>query len=111
MSLEKATICGVICVMSLASCQSGDHQHNSQRSTEALSYEGVGVVKAITPSKTFVNIDHEEIEGFMEAMEMFFPVKDTTLLETVQISDSVRFSLEVTEGNYVIVDVTPLNEP
>ena len=35
-------------------------------------YEAIGVVNAISASKAHINIDHEEIEGFMDAMQMFF---------------------------------------
>jgi len=58
-------------------------------------YEAVGVVKAITPSRTFMNIDHEAIPGFMDAMAMMFAVKDSSVLEGVVVGDSIRFVLEV----------------
>ena len=62
---------------------------------EVQTYEGRGLVQTITPSKSFVNIDHEEIPGFMDAMAMMFAVKDSTVLEGVAVGDSVSFVLEV----------------
>lgn len=61
-------------------------------------YDAVGVVKTITPSKNFVNIDHEDISGFMDAMAMFFPVSDTSILQNIAVNDSVVFTIEIIEG-------------
>jgi Cu/Ag efflux protein CusF len=61
-----------------------------------------GVVQTITPSKSYVNIAHEAIPDYMDAMSMFFEVRDSTVLEGIAVSDSVMFTLEL-EGNYATV--------
>ena len=72
-------------------------------------YQGVGVVKAIPESNMHVNIDHEAIEGFMDAMQMFFPVADSNVLSGIQVSDSIRFMVVVENGNYVISSIDRMN--
>ena len=72
----------------------------------ADSYEVNGVVTEIAPSRLYVSIDHEAIPGYMDAMEMFFPVSDSLLLDEVSVSDSVHFKLEVQNGNYAITAMT-----
>ena len=59
-------------------------------------HEAVGVLKAFLPDGEHIRIDHEEIPGFMEAMTMSFAVEDTTLLQGIQVEDSIRFTLSVT---------------
>ncbi len=59
-------------------------------------HEAVGVLKAFLPDGEHIRVDHEEIPGFMEAMTMSFAVEDTTLLQGIQVEDSIRFTLTVT---------------
>ena len=69
------------------------------------SYEGVGLVKNITETRTFVNVDHEAIPGFMDAMVMFFPVVDSTVLENVAVDDSIKFVVDVAGIKYAISSI------
>ena len=90
---------GVI-VLILAGCGSDQSDHAAHGDAVALqSYEAVGVVKTITPTKNYINIDHEAIPGFMDAMAMFFAVSDTSILRNVAVDDSIRFTVEVKNGN------------
>ena len=56
-------------------------------------YDGVGVVVSFMAQKSFVNINHETIPGFMDAMTMPFPLPDSTLVEGIQIGDSISFRI------------------
>lgn len=69
------------------------------------SFEARGVVKVITESGSYVNIDHEDIPGYMDAMAMFFAVRDTTILDGVAVNDSVRFTIDVKEMEPAIVRI------
>ena len=89
----------------ISSCSGGDEGASSQ---SVQSYAGTGVVKAITDSKAHVNIDHEAIDGFMDAMQMFFPVLDSTVLNGVEVSDSIAFEIVVESGNYAISSIEVL---
>ena len=61
-------------------------------------YEAVGVVVSFMGVKKFVNVDHETIPGFMNAMTMPFEVKDSTLLRGIQEGDSITFTFTVADG-------------
>ena len=68
-------------------------------------FEARGVVKVITESRSYVNIDHEDIPGYMDAMAMFFTVRDSTVLDGISVNDSVRFTIEVGEMEPAIVGI------
>ncbi len=73
-------------------------------------HQAIGVIMTITPTKNYVNIDHEKIPDFMEAMAMFFPVPDTSILRDVAVGDSVAFTLEVRNGKMGIVEIQVLDK-
>ena len=58
------------------------------------SVEGVGVVIATIPRSNRLIIDHEEIRGFMAAMEMSYPVVDPGLLDGVEAGDRIGFTID-----------------
>jgi Cu/Ag efflux protein CusF len=64
----------------------------------AAVYQGRGVVKALNREQGTVRINHEKIEGYMEAMTMDYRVKDASLLDSVNVGDDVDFTLEDTAG-------------
>ncbi len=71
-------------------------------------YEGVGVVIAVLRRSRSLVVDHEEIEGFMAAMEMSYMVTPATLLHGVQPGDRVRFAIDADKR--MIIDLAPLAE-
>lgn len=60
-------------------------------------FTGTGIVRNITPSRTFIIIEHREIEGFMGAMTMPFEIHDQSLLESIEIGNKVEFTLSVSD--------------
>lgn len=80
----------------------------STQPVSVQTYQSRGVVKSIVPSKTFVNVDHEEIPGYMDAMTMFFAVADTMELQDVLVSDSISFTLVVERDRTYLTDVDVL---
>ena len=71
------------------------HQNNAET---AQHYDGIGVVVSFMADKKFVNINHETIPDFMDAMTMPFEVKDPTLLEGIQEGDSIAFRFTAADG-------------
>ncbi len=66
-------------------------------------YPGEGVVKAINPKGPAIEIDHGEIKGLMEAMQMEFPVTDANLLNGLAVNDRIDFTIEdATDGMKVV---------
>ncbi len=65
-------------------------------------HTGLGRVRSVNPSKTFIVIKHARIDSFMSAMTMPFPIDDSTVVAGVQSGDSIAFGLAV-QGNRIHV--------
>ncbi len=62
-------------------------------------FEVKGQIRSVETDGTTVHIAHEEIPGFMPAMEMPFTVKDASLLKGLAPGDRVTFTLIVTKDD------------
>src|SRR5690242_7077638 len=76
-------------------------------------YQGEGMVKALHPNAPSIELHHGDIDGFMPAMQMEFPVTDPKLLNGLAINDRIDFTVENDpEGVKVVaikkIEVTPL---
>jgi len=61
-----------------------------------------GEVLAIKPDKSEVQVKHDEVRGFMEAMTMWFNIKDPRLLDGIAPGDLVSATLVITsEDSYL----------
>ena len=66
-------------------------------------YNAEGVVKSINLKAPAVEIDHGEIKGLMDAMQMEFPVTDANLLNGLAVNDRIEFTVEnATDGMKVV---------
>ncbi|MEM8485417.1 MAG: copper-binding protein [Bacteroidota bacterium] len=74
-----------------------------EATVQPQTFEARGIVKVITDSKSYVNIDHEDIPGYMDAMAMFFAVKDSTVLNGIAVGDSVQFTIAIDDMEPAIV--------
>jgi Cu/Ag efflux protein CusF len=54
-------------------------------------YPGKGVITIINVKESWVEINHEDIEGLMPAMQMEWWVKDRALLRNAKVGDKVEF--------------------
>jgi Cu/Ag efflux protein CusF len=68
-------------------------------------FHGVGVVTAIDPETGALTIDHDEIKGFMAAMEMMYRVDPSTLGAGLRVGDRVGFDIDATRETIVGVKV------
>lgn len=73
-------------------------------------FELKGLVMALEPSRNRVIIAHEEIPHFMKAMTMSFTVKDTSLLQGIEVGDSVRGVLAVRRPDVWLDSLTIVEE-
>lgn len=62
--------------------------------TKAKIYRAVGVVEKVNLKTGRVKINHENIEGLMEAMTMDFEVRRKSMLKRLKAGDKVRFEIE-----------------
>ena len=65
-------------------------------------YEAVGVVYEVEQEEDSIIISHEDIPGLMAAMTMRFAVEDKSELEGIAAQDSIKFTVFVGEGDYVV---------
>jgi Cu/Ag efflux protein CusF len=69
-------------------------------------FHGVGVVTAVDPQTGALTLDHDEIKGFMGAMEMMYRVDPGTLSAGIHVGDRIGFDVDA--GRETIVSVKRL---
>ncbi|MGO9432180.1 copper-binding protein [Rhodoblastus sp.] len=69
-------------------------------------FHGVGKVVNVDAASGFVTIDHEDIPGLMDAMEMQFQAMPAKILEEVKVGDTVAFALD--GKNWTILEIQKL---
>jgi mono/diheme cytochrome c family protein len=80
------------------------------KAAEAQTYRSIGVVRNIDLDSGKITIDHEEIPGYMAAMEMTEVVSDPKMLETLKIGDKIEFELLRTGAVLVITDLNKIGD-
>ena len=66
-------------------------------------FQGHGIVKAISPGTGALTLSHDDIKGFMPAMEMMYRVRTPELSKDLHPGDVIDFKIDA--AKYVIVDV------
>ena len=64
----------------------------------------MGEVKAVAPGTGALTIAHDDIEGFMPAMEMMYKVKDRDLSRDLRPGDAIDFKIDA--SSYTVIQVT-----
>ena len=77
---------------------------------ETQTYKSVGVVKNMDADAGKITVDHEEIPGYMAAMEMTEAVSDAKMLENVKIGDRIEFELQRTGSTLLITKLNKIGE-
>lgn len=70
-----------------------------------MTYEATGTPRKIDMARGEITIEHEKIEGFMEAMTMPFKVADPAMLKQVTVGKPVRFTLRVAGWEMTITKI------
>ncbi|HQU81604.1 MAG TPA: copper-binding protein [Pyrinomonadaceae bacterium] len=78
--------------------------------TEVQTYKSKGVIKKIDAEIGKLTVDHEDIPGYMSAMEMTEAAKDKALLDNVKVGDKVDFEIERTGSKIVFTKLTKTGE-
>ena len=68
--------------------------------------QGVGVVIAALPRLGRLIVRHEEIKGFMAAMEMSYPVTSPTMLSGLSPGDKIGFTIDPDKSTITAIEVT-----
>jgi protein SCO1/2 len=68
-------------------------QVSAPSSSEPRRYELKGKLVKVEPANKRLEVAHEKIEGFMDAMTMPFAVKDEAILKQLQVGDHITATL------------------
>ena len=72
-------------------------------------FHGVGTVTAIEPGSGVLTVDHGDIPGLMDAMEMAYKVRPATLGDGLKKGDRIAFGVE--GATYTIVEIQKVGAP
>lgn len=73
-------------------------------------YQSKGVVKKVDLETGKLTVDHEDILGYMSAMEMTEPVKDKAMLNGIKAGDKIDFEIERIGSNVTFTKLTKTGE-
>jgi protein SCO1/2 len=89
----------------LAACKPDSNTPPPPAAIQPQTYAARGVVQLVAPGQQHATIKHEAIPGYMGAMTMEFPARDTNVLKGISAGDEITFTLAVTETNDWIENV------
>lgn len=72
-------------------------------------YETRGVVRGFSPDQSTIEIQHENIPGFMPSMTMPFSPRNEKEIADLKIGDSISFRMTVTEKDFWIDNVRKIS--
>jgi protein SCO1/2 len=72
-------------------------------------YEARGIIRGISPDRKTVDVEHEDIRGFMPSMTMPFSVHDPKQIAGLRIGDAISFRLSVTDQDSWIDQVKKIS--
>jgi Cu/Ag efflux protein CusF len=79
-----------------------------QRPAATRVFDVKGEVIAVDSASKTLELNQEEIPGYMEAMIMKYPVVDAGLLEGLKAGDSVQIKLQVGSRSFAITSLKRL---
>ena len=79
--------------------EAGCSRSSEPPKTATRSYEARGVIRGFGPDNRSIDIEHEDIRGFMPSMTMPFAVRDPKQISGMQIGDAISFRLTVTDND------------
>ena len=74
----------------------------------AVEHDVNAVVAGVHQDQQVIELAHEEIPGYMPAMQMPFPVERPELLEGLRMGDQVRFHLTLRNGSALVTGIDRL---
>jgi Cu/Ag efflux protein CusF len=98
-------------VMLFAACSSGsDAKKRADAPEQEIVYAVRGVVKKVDPAAGKLTIDHEAIEGYMQAMEMELDAEDTALSADPKPGERVEFELRRVGSRLTVISLKKTGE-
>ena len=62
-------------------------------------YDARGIIRGLAPSARSIDVEHEDIRGFMPSMTMPFSVRDSKQIAGMRTGDAISFRLTVTDDD------------
>jgi protein SCO1/2 len=75
----------------------------------ARRYDARGIIRAVAPDRRSIDVEHEDIRGFMPSMTMLFSVRDSKQIAGVRSGDAISFRLTVTDDDAWIDQIKKIN--
>src|SRR5262245_34171578 len=97
--MQKILFCGCMalallgCGRSTSSDESADH------------YDTRGIVRGFSPDRSTIEIQHENIVGFMPSMTMPFVARNPKHIADLKTGDAISFRMAVTQKDFWIENV------
>jgi Cu/Ag efflux protein CusF len=108
------TVLLFICASLLTACNQS-HSAKTTAATEAQPaarrYALTGRVVSVDKPNQSINIDGNEIPGFMGAMQMPYPVKDATLLDKVAPGNQIKAEIVMGNDGAYLENIIVVNSP
>jgi len=79
----------------------------AQEATSGV-FSGRGVVTAVQPGTGALTFKHEDIKGFMPAMEMMYKVRSPALSNDLHPGDAITFKIDA--AKYEILEVAVVSK-
>jgi len=98
----------VAALAAFAACTGGSG--TGEEAGETTSYEAVGVIVGVKSDGRVLVVDHEKIEGFMDAMQMPFELDDAKLGAGLKKGDTVRFTVSEKAGGWPITKIKKIEK-
>ncbi len=77
--------------------------------SSARRYDARGIVRAVAPDRRSIDVEHEDIRGFMPSMTMPFSVRDSKQIAGMRSGDAISFRLTVTDDDSWIDQIKKIN--
>jgi Cu/Ag efflux protein CusF len=96
----------MFCALLLVGCGSAP-QAQKGPPKDKKSYTLHGKVTALNPAAKTVTVDHEKVEGWMEAMEMAYNVDQESVLQKLKVGDKIKATVYDDDFKLYNVEVVP----
>src|SRR5262245_50588031 len=97
--MQKILLAGCVAIALLA----GGRSTSSDEGTDH--YDTRGIVRGFSPDRSTIEIQHENIPGFMPSMTMPFVARDPKQIADLKTGDAISFRMAVTKNDFWIGDV------
>ena len=105
--LAKAGVLAVALVTTIIFAACNRHAHVDDGA--ARHYEVRGIIRGFAPDRRTIDVEHEDIRGFMPSMTMPFSVRGKNEIAELGIGDAISFRLSVTDQNSWIDQIKKIN--